>query len=65
MLDVIEETKQQKRILKVCYGYHRCSNRKHPVINLGGFYLSQMDFKVGDIVEVVIEKGQIVIKKKE
>jgi hypothetical protein len=56
-------TPQPKRTLKVCYGFHWKSNKKHPVINLGGHYLAQFDFKVGDMVEVSIEKGQIVISK--
>ena len=52
-----------KRTLKVCYGFYSCSNRKHPLINLGGHYLSQFGFNVGDFVEVTLENGQIVIQK--
>ena len=56
-------TPQPKRKLKVCYGYHGCSNRPHPLINLGGHYLKQFDFNAGDFVELILEKGQIVIRK--
>jgi hypothetical protein len=52
-----------KRTLKITYGYHGCSNRMHPQINVGGFYLTQFGFKVGDFVELSLENGQIVIKK--
>jgi hypothetical protein len=56
-------TPQPKRTLKVCYGFHWKSNKKHPVINLGGHYLAQFDFKIGDFVEMTIENGQITIRK--
>jgi hypothetical protein len=52
-----------KRTLKVTYGYHGCSNRKHPQIHLGGFYLTEFGFKVGDFVELSLVNGQIVITK--
>jgi hypothetical protein len=59
----MEQTEIPKRRLKVCYGYHSCSNRKHPIINLGGHYLRQFGFDVGDMVELTLVKGQIVIQK--
>lgn len=59
----MKQTTQSKRKLKVCYGYHGCSNRQHPVINLGGHYLKEFGFHVGDFVELTIEKEQIVIRK--
>ena len=59
----METKNQNKRKLKVCYGFHYQSNKKHPLINLAGHYLSQFDFHVGDFVEVTIDRGQIVIRK--
>ena len=58
-------SRNRKRILKVYYGHHSNSYKQHPVIRLGGFYLSSVDFKIGDAVEVTLEHNQIVIKKIE
>ena len=51
----------RKRVLKICYGYHSNSDKKRPFIRLCGDYLSQMDFKIGDKVEVTITKNRITI----
>jgi hypothetical protein len=56
-----------KRKLKVYRG-HFClrfghSYKAHPVISLGGIYLSAFDFQIGDVIEVSTEKGRIVITK--
>ena len=53
----------KKRTLKVYYGYHCGSYKRHPVIRLGGKYLANMDFKVGDVIEITIESGHIRIEK--
>jgi len=50
------------RRLKVYYGHHG-NYTQHPVIRLGGKYLSLQDFKIGDKVEVTLEPGRIVITK--
>ncbi len=51
---------------KVQYGHyamHRQAWKKFPVIHLGGFYLRDMDFNVGDIVNVLMAPGIIMITK--
>jgi hypothetical protein len=52
-----------KRRLKVYYGHHSNSYTQHPVIRLAGKYLSKLDFKIGDTVEIVMELGRISITK--
>jgi hypothetical protein len=57
-----------KRILKVYSGYY-CSSighryKTHPVIRLEGIYLAAIDFQIGDKIEVIAEKGRIIITKK-
>jgi hypothetical protein len=56
-----------KRVLRVYRGHH-CSSRHHlykphPVIRLGGVYLSALDFQIGDRIEVAVRRGEIVITK--
>ena len=56
-----------KRVLKVYRG-HYCSGMRnvykpHPVIRLGGVYLSALDFQIGDVIEVKVKRGEIVITK--
>lgn len=53
----------KKRALKIYYGHHSHSYEPHPVIRLAGLYLSEMDFKIGDKIEVTIEREQIRIVK--
>lgn len=53
----------KKRILKVYYGHHGNSYKQHPVIRLGGDYLTQMEFKIGDAIEISMQLGQIIITK--
>jgi hypothetical protein len=50
------------RRLKVYYGHH-ANYPRHPVIRLGGNYLTLQDFKIGDLVEVTLEAGRILITK--
>lgn len=54
----------RKRILKVYRGDHGSYPYKpRPYIRLCGDYLQQMNFKIGDIVEVEVMNSQIVITK--
>jgi len=53
----------KKRTMKVYYGHHSHSYGQHPVIRLGGKYLANMDFKIGDTIEIIIELGRISITK--
>jgi hypothetical protein len=53
----------KKRRLKVYYGHHSSSYRQHPVIRLAGKYLSNLDFKIGDTIELTMELGRISITK--
>lgn len=57
------DQKTSKRFLKVYYRHYEHSNKPHPVIRLAGIYLSQLDFKIGDKIEVSTEPGRIVITK--
>lgn len=53
----------RKRRLKIYCGYHSNSDKQRPVIRLCGDYLSNMDFKIGDSVEITIHKECITITK--
>jgi len=57
--------KNQKRTRKqrVYYGYHGRSTKRIPVIRLGGQYLSDFEFDIGDTIEITPEAGRIVITK--
>jgi hypothetical protein len=48
-----------KRKLKVYYGYTGRKYRKVPVIRLAGVYLSKAGFKIGDIIHINFEAGEI------
>jgi hypothetical protein len=52
-----------KRIRKVYHAYYPGNRDPHPVIRIGGKYLSALEFDIGDTVEVVMEPGRIVITK--
>lgn len=52
-----------KRKLKVYYGHHGNSYKRHPVIHLGGSYLIQLGFAIGDVIEVSGENGMITISR--
>ena len=52
-----------KRTLKVYYGYHCNSSKRHPVIRLAGKYLLNQNFKIGDTIELKMESGRIIITK--
>ena len=53
------------RRLKISYGYHSNSTKKRPAIRLCGDYLSKMDFKIGDMVDIEIHKEFITIIKNQ
>jgi len=60
-------TAVRKSVQKVYRGYHKRRGYAyipHPIVRIGGSYLSQFDFEIGDTIEVLIEKGRIVISKK-
>jgi hypothetical protein len=52
-----------KRTLTVYYGYHGRAYKRHPVIRLAGEYLSKLDFKIGDKIEITMEHNLILINK--
>ena len=55
---------KRRRLRKVYYGhYNHGSTLRHPVIRLGGKYLKEFGFEVGDRIEVWLEHNQITIKK--
>lgn len=53
------------RRLKIQYGNYANSYRRFPVIRLAGHWLSNMDFQIGDSIEIKIEKGQLLILKQQ
>jgi hypothetical protein len=53
------------RRLKVYYGHQGNSYKRLPVIRLSGKYLTVQGFKIGDMVEVTLNAGQILITKIE
>jgi hypothetical protein len=54
-----------KRLLKVYYNHYPEAKKPHAVIRLAGFYLSELNFQIGDSIEVLAEPGKIVITKME
>lgn len=56
---------KNNRKLKVYQGHHSGSYKPQPYIRLCGEYLRQMNFHIGDVVEIQIEHSKIVITKKE
>lgn len=59
------ESNVKKRNLKVYYSHKGFPYDKKPVIRLGGDYLSEANFKIGDSIEIAAEPGRIVITKLE
>ena len=55
--------KTKKKQLKIYYAHHGNSLRRHPFIRLSGRYLVPFGFKIGDVVEVTIKAGIILITK--
>jgi hypothetical protein len=69
-LDNIPETPKRRK--KVYYSFRlstsrfklfKPSGKYYPVIHLAGNYLSDSDFKIGDVIEVSLRPGRIVITK--
>ena len=60
-------SKFSKRLMKVYRGHYLIgysrSLKAHPVIRMGGIYLSHLGFQVGDAIEVSTEQGRITITK--
>ena len=52
-----------KRLYKVYYGNYTYSNERHPLIRLKGKYLADLNFKIGDVIEITFEDNRIVIEK--
>lgn len=52
-----------KRKQNVYYKHFGGRGSKHPHIRIAAQYLKRFDFNVGDIIEVDIGSGQIIIKK--
>ena len=49
---------------KVQYGFHHPEQHNpHPEIKVGGRYLENAGFGIGDIVTVVVTKNEILIRK--
>ncbi len=53
----------KKRFLKIYYSHHGNSYKPRPFIRLCGDYLFDFNFRIGDTVEVKIEKECITITK--
>lgn len=53
----------RRRTYKVYYGNYPYTNERHPLIRLKGKYLSNLNFKIGDSLEITFEKKRIVIEK--
>jgi hypothetical protein len=53
------------RRLKIQYANYTNSYRRFPVIRLAGHWLSEFDFQIGDSIEIQMEKGQLLISKKQ
>ena len=62
-MSTAENSKGSKRKYKVYYGNYTYTNERHPLIRLKGKYLNDLNFKIGDTVEVMFEDGKIVITK--
>ncbi|MBS1618438.1 MAG: SymE family type I addiction module toxin [Bacteroidetes bacterium] len=58
-----EQSSHRLSRLKVCYAYYRKARKRHPIINLEGFYLEKFGFSIGDSVELIVEPGKIMIIK--
>lgn len=54
---------ENTRQLKIYYSYHSRSCKRLPMIRLCGHYLEKMDFKIGDRIEITVEKNEISIRK--
>ncbi len=58
-----KKEESNKRTYKVYYGNYTYTNERHPLIRLKGKYLNDLNFKIGDELEITFEKKRIVIEK--
>jgi hypothetical protein len=63
MAEEQNQGKPSKRLYKVYYGNYTYTNERHPLIRLKGKYLTDLNFKIGDVVEITFEDKRIVIEK--
>ena len=53
-----------RKLRKVQYGrYENKAAKPHPVIRIAGQYLEKFGFNIGDVVEVEIADGRIMVRK--
>ena len=53
-----------RKLRKVQYGHYEDKAAKpHPVIRIAGKYLERFGFRIGDMVEVEIADGRIMVQK--
>ncbi|HUI28973.1 MAG TPA: SymE family type I addiction module toxin [Candidatus Acidoferrales bacterium] len=53
-----------RKLRKVQYGHYEDKAAKpHPVIRIAGKYLERFGFNIGDVVEVEIADGRIMVQK--
>ena len=53
-----------RKLRKVQYGHYEDKAAKpHPVIRIAGKYLERFGFRIGDMVEVEIADGKIMVRK--
>jgi len=52
-----------KKLYKVYYGNYTYTNELHPMIRLKGKYLNELNFKIGDVIEITFEDNRIIIEK--
>lgn len=58
-----KKEESSKRTYKVYYGNYPYTNERHPLIRLKGKYLNELNFKIGDVLEITFERKRIVIEK--
>ena len=60
----VQRKRRVRRFRKVYYAhYDHESGSPHPVIRLGGKYLEEYGFSIGDTIDVTLEAHRIVITK--
>jgi hypothetical protein len=51
-----------KRLYKVYYGNYTYTTERHPLIRLEGKCLNDLNFKIGDEIEITFENNRIIDK---
>ena len=60
----MDGNKEMRRLRKVQYAFYEDKLAKpHPVIRIAGKYLERFGFRIGDVVEVEIADGKIMVRK--